>query len=213
MPSSGPLLAPNPFTLPNVYHAANDPNVHRASRLPATRYHDAMPRGQAVVLSVCCYVDHSEFHSHWRHHRELSIVIAQLRAALLSTDPPNRMLQLHLRMQVIDDIMTTTEHEIQMIHHYLATYPGDISRLCSIQQELAYLESKLQQDHNEHTALRQLVRTLAQDDQETILPMDTAMVNAIRADPESPMTIRTRNPYDRSPPSYPRLPSPGSDTS
>ena len=157
--------------------------------------------------------DHDQYHSHRQHYRAPTMVIEQMRAALLATDPQNRMLQLHLRMQMLDDIMTTTEHDIQTILHYLTTYPDDINRLGSVHQEIAYLESRLRRDQEDHNILQQQIRTMAQDDREIILPMDTAMVNAIRPDPDSPMPIRHRNPFDRSPPSYPRFPSPGSDTS
>jgi len=168
-------------------------------------------------LSIEHLVDMDEFqHSyprHRRHHRQLTMLLEQMRAALLTTDPCSRLLQLHVRMHILNNIMTATEHDIQTILHYLTTYPGDINGMESLHQEIAYLESRLRRDQEDHSSIQQQIQTAAQDTRQIVLPMDRVMVDAIRPDPASPSPLRHRNLFDRSPPSYPRFPSSDNATS
>ena len=141
------------------------------------------------------------------------MIIEQMRAALLTTDPGQRLLQLHVRSRLISNDMTATEHDIQMMTHYITTYPEDIDGLESLHQELAYLEHRLRRDQEEYDRIRQDIQATAQDERPTILPMDRTMVDAIKPDPASPSPLRPRNPLDRSPVTYPRCASSDSATS
>ena len=87
------------------------------------------------------------------------MIIEQIRAALLTTDPGKRLLQLHVRSRMISNDITATEHDIQLITHHVNTLPDDVDGMESMHQGLVHLEHRLRRDQEEYNRLRQDIRT------------------------------------------------------